>query len=107
MPSPDTCAHCRGALHLATDAVSRRIPPPDAMRGAMLFGIAVGEAHLDIKDVCTECREQIEHIKETILGAQPSSETKRAAPATPPIVTPPSGEKVPAQMAPATTPKAT
>jgi hypothetical protein len=107
MPNPDTCAHCRGALHLASDAISRRVPPPDALRGAMLFGIAVGEAHLDVKDVCDECREQIEHIKKTILGAHAASEPKHVVAAPPPpapIVTPPN-EKAPAQMGPAAAPK--
>lgn len=60
---PETCAHCSGALALTQQAFETKLPPPEAIRGALLLGVAVGELGLEAP-TCEECDAQIAALRE-------------------------------------------
>jgi hypothetical protein len=72
---PETCAHCAVALTLTQQAFETKLPPPEAIRGALLLGVVVGGLSLDAP-LCEECRTLITASREK-LEAPPEAAPRR------------------------------
>jgi hypothetical protein len=55
---------------MTAQAFETRIPPPEAIRGALLLGIVVGQRD-DIDDLptCPACKKQLEQLRDMVFGA--------------------------------------
>lgn len=65
---PETCAHCSGALALTQHAFETKLPPPEAIRNALLLGVVVGELGPVLETLtCEECKALLEATREKLL----------------------------------------
>lgn len=64
---PETCAHCSSTMALLHQSFEAKERPPEAMRGALLFGIAIGD-EAKSAPTCEECRAQLEAIRTIFKG---------------------------------------
>src|SRR5271154_880212 len=78
---PETCAHCACTFLLTQHAFEAKMPPPEAVRQALLLGFAYGEQHIN-PPICDECRTQLDAHRSASHG--PS----QIQPPTPPVAAP-------------------
>jgi hypothetical protein len=70
MPDPN-CAHCNGAQHCFQQARTQRLNPYEAIRTALLTGVAVGSTDLADAPACDECAQALDIIRAGIArGAE-------------------------------------
>ena len=74
---------------MTAQAFEHRIPPPEAIRGALLLGVVVGQRDdLGELPVCDDCKKHLAQLHEMVFGAveataEADEVVARAAPATP------------------------
>ena len=62
---------------MTQESFQKKLPPPDAIRGALLLGIVVGQRSDIVVPACEECRAQIKHLSSTVFGPPPARPTHR------------------------------
>lgn len=65
---------------MTAQAFENRIPPPEAIRGALLLGVVVGQRDdLEELPACTDCKKHLLQLHEMVFGEPPAEAQESAA----------------------------